>query len=118
MDMLSWMHGKEWVTDKSYLKLGIAPNPYAAEGKFGKYKMMRNTWKIIETLAHGYSSERAQRELSNEYQHGRVLMVFKNLRILVLRTKVALALEGLKYLTGVRVEVNLSPLVMLISGTV
>ena len=28
---------------------------------------------MIETLAYGYSSERAQRELSNEYTHGRVL---------------------------------------------
>ena len=36
-----------------------------------------------------------QRELSNEYQHDRVKMVLKNLCILVLWTKVALALEGL-----------------------
>ena len=33
--------------------------------------------------------------LSNEYQHDRVKMVFKNLFILVLWTKVASALEGL-----------------------
>ena len=51
---------------------------------------------MIETLAHGYSTESAQRELSNEYQHDRVLMVFKNLRILVLWTKVAYALERVK----------------------
>ena len=28
---------------------------------------------MMETLAHGYSSESTQRELSNEYQHDRVL---------------------------------------------
>ena len=37
----------------------------------------------------------AQRELSNEYQHDRVEMFFKNLYVLVLRTRVASALEGL-----------------------
>ena len=52
--------------------------------------------KITETLAYGYSSESTQRELSNEYQHDRVLMVFKNLCIIVIWTKVASALEGLK----------------------
>ena len=30
---------------------------------------------MTETLSNGYSSENTQRELSNEYQHGRVLMV-------------------------------------------
>ena len=44
----------------------------------------------------GYSSESTKRELSNEYQHDRVKMVFKNLCTLVLWTKVASALEGLK----------------------
>ena len=34
---------------------------------FGQYKMMKNTLKITESLAHGYSSESTQRELSNEY---------------------------------------------------
>ena len=52
---------------------------------------------MTETLAHhGYSSASTQRELSKEYQHERVEMVFKNLCILVPWTKVALALEGLK----------------------
>ena len=32
---------------------------------------------MIETLANGYSSKSTQRELSNEYQHNRVKMVFK-----------------------------------------
>ena len=51
---------------------------------------------MTETLANGYSYESAQRELSNEYQHDRVQMFFKNLCILVLYTKVVSALEGLK----------------------
>ena len=37
----------------------------------------------------------AQRELSNEYQHDRVEMVFKNLCNLVIWMKVASVLEGL-----------------------
>ena len=57
--------------------------------------MEQKTWKMAETLASGYSSEKAQRELSNEYQHDRVWMVFKRFCILVLWTKVAPALEGL-----------------------
>ena len=31
--------------------------------------MMQKTWQMTETLAHGYSSERTQWELSNKYQH-------------------------------------------------
>ena len=31
-------------------------NPYAAGCLFGQYKMMQNTLKMSETLAHGYSS--------------------------------------------------------------
>ena len=45
---------------------------------------------MTETWANGYSSESSLRELSNEYQHDRVWMVFKKLW-----TKVASALEGL-----------------------
>ena len=52
---------------------------------------------MTETLAHGYSSESTPRELSNEYQHDRAKMVFKNLWVIVLWTKVALALEGLNH---------------------
>ena len=37
----------------------------------------QKTCKMAETLAHRYSSESTQRELSNEYQHNRVKMVFK-----------------------------------------
>ena len=51
---------------------------------------------MTETLALGYSSESTQRELSDEYQHDRVQMYFKNLCVHVLWAKVASALEGLK----------------------
>ena len=37
---------------------------------------MQKTWKIIETLAHLYISESTQQELSNEYQHDRVYLIF------------------------------------------
>ena len=33
---------------------------------------------MVETLAYGYSSENAQRELSNEFQNDSVLWVFKD----------------------------------------
>ena len=51
---------------------------------------------MTETLAYGYSSESTHQELSDEYQHDRVKMVFKDVCVLVLWTKVASALEGLK----------------------
>ena len=51
---------------------------------------------MIETMRYGYSSESTQRDLSNEYQHDRVYMVFKSFSVLVLWTKVASALEGLR----------------------
>ena len=35
---------------------------------------VKKNWKLTETLGNGYSSESAQRELSNEYQHDRVWM--------------------------------------------
>ena len=35
--------------------------------------MMQKTWKVTESLAHGYSPESASQKLSNEYQHDRVL---------------------------------------------
>ena len=51
---------------------------------------------MTETVAHGYSSDSAQRELSNEYQHDWVWIAIKNLCILVIWMKVALELEGLR----------------------
>ena len=56
---------------------------------------MEKSVKIIETLANGYSSESTQRELSNEYQHDRVKMIFKNLCVFVLWMKADSALIGL-----------------------
>ena len=50
---------------------------------------------MTDTQANGYPSDSTQWELSNKFQHDRVWMVFRNLCILVLWTKVALALEGL-----------------------
>ena len=58
--------------------------------------MMQKTWKMTEILTRGYSSESTQRELSNEYQHDMVKMVFRNLRVLVLLMNVAWALEVLR----------------------
>ena len=40
-------------------------------------KCCKKKLKITETLANGYSFERTQRELSNEYQHDRVKMGFQ-----------------------------------------
>ena len=57
--------------------------------------VMMRMMKMTEALASGYSSENTQRELLNEYQHDRVLMVFQNISLLVLLTKVASALKWL-----------------------
>ena len=37
-----------------------------------KCKIMQKTWKMTETLAHGYSSESTQQELPNDYQNDMV----------------------------------------------
>ena len=50
---------------------------------------------MTETLAYGYSSESTQRGLSNEYQHEKVSMVYKNLCVRMLWMKVVSALVGL-----------------------
>ena len=63
---------------------------------------------MSETLAHGYSFESTLREISNEYQHDRVSMVFKNIYILVLLKKVASALEELKSILLATNEVRIS----------
>ena len=50
-------------------------NPHAAGGQFGQfgqYKILQKPLKMTETLAHGYSYESTQQELSNEHQHDRV----------------------------------------------
>ena len=53
---------------------------------------MIETCKMAETLVHGST----KRELSNEYVHDRVWMVFKSICFLMLRTKVASELKGLR----------------------
>ena len=60
--------------------------------------MMQKNWKMIETLAQEYSSESTQWELFNEYWHGRVCISFLKsfASLIVLWTRVASALEGLK----------------------
>ena len=70
-------------------------NPYAAGGYFGQYKIMLKNLKMTETLANGYSSESAQQDLSNAYQHDGVMKIFNNLCLIVLWTKVTSTLEGL-----------------------
>ena len=57
--------------------------------------------KMTETLANGYSFESTQRGLFNEYQHDQVSMVFKDVCVLVLWTKLAPALEGLNYVSAI-----------------
>ena len=57
---------------------------------------MQKICKMLETLANRYSSYSSQRELSHEYEHDRVLMVFKIIYTLVLLTKVGSALEELR----------------------
>ena len=54
---------------------------------------------MTEALVNGYSSERTQRELSNEYKQARVSMIFKNLCTLVLKMEVASALEGVNLIS-------------------
>ena len=50
---------------------------------------------MTETLANGYSDDSNQGELSNEYQHVRVLKTFKIFCVLVPLKKVASASKGL-----------------------
>ena len=50
---------------------------------------------MTKILAYGYLSESAQQELSNEYQHERVLDVFQISFLIVLWAKVGSAFEGL-----------------------
>ena len=58
--------------------------------------MIQKKLLMTETLANGNTSENTQRGLSNEYQHDRVKRVFRIIHVLVMRKKVASALEGLE----------------------
>ena len=61
--------------------------------------IQNNTKKLkSKAHAHGYSSESNQQELSNEYQHDKVWMVFKDFCILMRWTRVASALDSLNLL--------------------
>ena len=62
---------------------------------FSKH-LLQKYWKMTETLANGYSSESTPQELSNEYQHDSVWIVFQDFCILISWTNVASALKGLK----------------------
>ena len=83
-----------WVLGRSSIGRWLV-NPHAAGDKFCQYKNDEKTSEITDTLANGYSSESTQRELSHEYQHHRVKMVFNSFCNLVLWTKIASALEAL-----------------------
>ena len=57
---------------------------------------------MTETLANGYSSDSAQQELSNEYQHDRIKMIFIIFCFFVDWLKVTSASEGLQGITTFR----------------
>ena len=50
---------------------------------------------MTETLANWYSSDRAQQELSNDYQQDRVWINFEHFSSFISCVKVAAALKGL-----------------------
>ena len=56
--------------------------------------MMQRSLQIMETWANGYSYESTHGELYNDYQRDRAWMVFGSLCLLVVCTKVDIALEG------------------------
>ena len=63
---------------------------------FTNTQWCKKTWKMTETLANGYSSERTQWwELSNEYQHDRVQMFLRTFFLFFSLTKLASAWKGL-----------------------
>ena len=68
-NQFSWSH---WVC---HIQVHLY-NPYAASDYLGQYKIMQKYWKMIEPLAHGYSSESTQWGLSNESSTGRVKPVY------------------------------------------
>ena len=79
-----------------YIYIYICLSPYAVTANLVDTNCSKKPVKIPGTLSNWHSSESTHRELSNEYQHDRVWMVFDKICNLVLRTKVASALEGLR----------------------
>ena len=63
---------------------------------------------MTETLAHWYSSENTQRELSYEYQHDRVWMVLKKKLHPCALVKSNLSIESVK--TGAGLDANSGPM--------
>ena len=59
---------------------------------------MQKSLKMTETLAHGYSSQSTWHELSNEYPHDSVSMVFKNLFRLCALDKSSLSIRRVELL--------------------
>ena len=92
---LAWYHKATHSTICIKIKISILYEREAVKmfGISNKSWIIMN--KDLTCQRYGYSSESTHGELSNECQHDRVLMVFKNLCILVLWTKVASSLEGL-----------------------
>ena len=78
---------------------------------FCQLKLMQKAEKITETLAHLYSSESIQQELSNKYQHDRFSMFFQKSLHPCAFMKVALVLEVLD-------ETHVLPLSMLASASI
>ena len=60
-------------------------------------KCCKNPWKMTETLANGYSYESTQWELSNEYQHDRVSMVFKRICSCALDESIPISIGRVKW---------------------
>ena len=109
MLLVAYLANTKWCKKPEKMKRMIfyVLNPYAVGGWFGQYNTKwckKTTEKMTETLAHGYSSECSARTIQlipawqgldgsqNIWEYS--AMVFKNLCILVLWTKVASALEG------------------------
>ena len=70
--------------------------PFTDVGYSGQHEMMTKSLEMPEILANGYSSERStQQEISYEYPHDLVYMIFIIFCILVHWTKVPSASDGL-----------------------
>ena len=63
-----------------------------------KCQKRQKSWEMTEALVYGYSSYSTQQELSNEYPHDLVEMIFVMFCNLMHWTKVTSASEGLRYI--------------------
>ena len=55
-------------------------NTFTAGGLLRQREIMTKKWKMTEILAHGYSSDSTQQEISYEYPHDLIMMTFIILR--------------------------------------